>query len=162
MTWQLREQFPTSDSQGYNLGSLLSGFIRTAHWADENLEIKLFAGNHQPDLYNFFEQIRFQGTESSMAFVQDQYYPNKILSIHTVINTFPISARLKLLSPSASSWLNSNLCCHIHCRTMLVVKCSSLLVSGALVLPVVVKFMTCCLMQSHDVVPVVVLGHSVA
>ena len=50
VTWQLRDQLPTSESQGYNLGSLLSGFIRTANWADENLEINLFAGNHQPDL----------------------------------------------------------------------------------------------------------------
>ena len=65
VTWQLRKQFPTSDSQGYNLGSLLSGFIRTAHWADENLEIKLFAGNHQPDLTclrkYFFRALKVPG-----------------------------------------------------------------------------------------------------
>jgi len=50
VTWQLRDQFPTSDFQGYNLGSLLSGFIRTVNWAEKSLNTKLFAGNHKPDL----------------------------------------------------------------------------------------------------------------
>lgn len=50
VTWQLRDQFPTSDYQRYDLGSLLSGFKGTVIWAERYLEIKIFPGNHKPDL----------------------------------------------------------------------------------------------------------------
>lgn len=48
--WRLRDQNPTMDFQGFNLGSLLSGFIRTANWSEKTLGIKLFAGEHKPDV----------------------------------------------------------------------------------------------------------------
>ncbi len=50
MMWQLRDQHPTTDFQGYNLGNLLSGFIRTANWAEKCFGVTLFAGDHKPDV----------------------------------------------------------------------------------------------------------------
>ena len=50
VSWQLRDQHPATDFQGYNLGNILSGFIRTANWAEKSLDLKLFASDHDPDV----------------------------------------------------------------------------------------------------------------
>lgn len=96
---------------------ILKGIIWVAYC---QVSLELLIGPTKTAWLNLFEQIRFQGTESSRLSCKTnstQTRSCRFISIHTVINTFPISARLKLLSPSALSWLNSNLCCHIHCRS---------------------------------------------
>ena len=68
MVWQLRDQHPTTDCQGYSLDNLLSGFIRTANWAEKYLETKLLAGDHKPDVTSLskygFRAIKVPGFQA--------------------------------------------------------------------------------------------------
>jgi len=43
----LRDQLSITDFEGYNLGSILSGFIRKGKWAEKSLGLKMFEGDHK-------------------------------------------------------------------------------------------------------------------
>lgn len=47
VSWQLRDQLSITDFEGYNLGSILSGFIRKGKWAEKSLGLKMFEGDHK-------------------------------------------------------------------------------------------------------------------